>query len=140
MGAKVIASESLSAIRKDVLAKCYGKTSGKPMVLIVNFLFSPMFLKDLLSLWFFSIINKKFLLPMQIYDLYLFCVISIFLTLFRLLIAWVASSHFFLFDVIFLGGDITRKKKLLRKQVQSSINWRMSYFNSLFYSEIDFYW
>lgn len=77
---------------------------------------------------------------MQIYDLYLFCVISIFLTLFRLLIAWVASSHFFLFDVIFLGGDITRKKKLLRKQVQSSINWRMSYFNSLFYSEIDFYW
>jgi len=38
------------------------------------------------------------------------------------LIAWIALQ-FFLFDL--LGGDITRKKKLLKKQVWSSINSRL---------------
>jgi len=40
------------------------------------------------------------------------------------LIAWVACFQLFWFDDILLGGDITRKKKLLKKQVP--------YFNFLF--------
>jgi len=46
----VIASESLSAIRKDVLAKCYGKTSCKPGGILNNFnrgYFQLIFIKKL---------------------------------------------------------------------------------------------